>query len=326
MKDDHGCLILTDIIPDWRKALKSGVLVANDLCGPYYQGYWLHHPDDKTYFFFFFRKKGLQDQLLVQILLEELAKAASISTVNSEIVNVNNQDLYGLLSLDYQTLDYEAISGADVVMEYLEYLEQNKKLEEVIGVKTIEELNADDSYKTFTINSLSFIWEALEFFYRNHPQKSFVIFKIMEELSKRYVFSFILMQYDYHLKNWEILDNGNYAFIAPLYDMDLALNNMFHTLEKNNSLRSYEGPINSIYDDFERFLASSSTSFQWEVSRQIGLFTPEFLSQTIQNIEITHQHKFQEEFKTKLLNMYAKHYQKLVEIQQRCGLKEGKML
>ncbi len=327
MNRENGIILLDSLIPDWRKALKSKKVVPNTLCGPYYDGYWLNNIEDKNYFLKICKNNGLNNQLFMQIFMEELAKTVSINTVNSEIVRVNaKSNTYGIISDNYQINGYEIISGKEIIWSYLEDLESKRKLKETIGINSLDELSDTQFSEQFSLNSLSFIWEALEYYYRNNPNKHLSIYKIVEELARRYIYSFITMQHDFHLGNWELLDNKTHAFLVPMYDMELGFQNRFFDISRNNSMRTYESSIKNIYDSFKQFFYSSSSSFQLEAMRQLYILTPETLLNIVTNLEKKYQVDKGTKIRENINTLYKEHYKELINITQTLEKKEGKHL
>ena len=58
MKVQNGIVTLKSIVPDWRKAIKNNTVIPNDLCGGFYDGYWLNDIEGENYFFKISKKKG----------------------------------------------------------------------------------------------------------------------------------------------------------------------------------------------------------------------------------------------------------------------------
>ena len=325
MKSENGIILLDSLIPDWKKAVKNKQVVPNTLCGPHYKGYWLNNIEEKNYFLKISLHDGLDNQLFMQIFMEELARTVSINTVNSEIVRFNAKSkVYGIISNNYQMEGYNIVSGVEVIWEYLEYLESNGKLKETLGIYSLDEVNKSSFSDNISLNSLSFIWEALEYYYQKNPNKYLFVYKIVEELAKRYIYSFITMQYDFHLGNWELLDNQKHAFLVPMYDMELGFQKKFFDISKNNSMRAYEGPIQNIYDSFKQFFTSSSSSFQLETIRQLSVLTPETLLNILTNLENKYKTNKKIAIYKNINTFYKEHYQALLDITKSVKKEEGR--
>ena len=327
MKRENGIIMLDSLIPKWSKAMKAHQIIPNDLCGPHYNGYWLNNIEGKNYFLKICKNNGLNDQLFMQVFMEELAKTVSIATINSEIIRVNpKSNTYGIISDNYQINGYKIISGKDIIWSYLENLEFNRKLKETIGINSLDELYETSFAENFSFNSLSFIWEALENYYQDYPNKHLFVYKIIEELTRRYTYAFITMQHDFHLGNWELLDNGIHAFLVPMYDMELGFQKRFFDLSRNNSMRAYEGSIQNIYDSFKQFFYSSSSSFQLEAIRQLYILTPETLLNIVTNLEEKYQVDKGTKIRENINSLYKEHYKELINITQTLEKEEGKHL
>ena len=178
--------------------------------------------------------------------------------------------------------------------------------------KSLDELFSNYHNK-FDYNSLEFTWASLLYHFRNSKEKPAIVSSIMQKLTKRYVFEFILMQTDYHLKNWEIQENSSSAFLSPMYDLDMGISEQFDS-EKNNSMRSFMEDFSSVYDDFQRFYNNSTVEVKQEVQKQLSLLNPSAIMKSMEIIENNYKYTFPENYKEKFLNIYTAHYEKLKEI------------
>ena len=57
MKQENGIVLLESVIPNWQKALKNHIVVPNNLCGPFYNGYWIRGIEEKNWFLKISKKK-----------------------------------------------------------------------------------------------------------------------------------------------------------------------------------------------------------------------------------------------------------------------------
>lgn len=322
MKVQNGIVTLKSIVPDWRKAIKNNTVIPNDLCGGFYDGYWLNDIEGENYFFKISKKKGFSKELFNQILGEELARMVGIETVHSKVVDVGNH-FYGLLSFNYIKYNDEVFSGKSIVLQYLHHLYKDNLLELWLDScltkeekAAFENENLDEMMQVLNAhnlncNSLNFIWDALYYHFKDFSQGNLITEKIIKNLTQRYIFSFFIMNKDFHLKNWEVLDIHQNYRLSPLYDIDLSFDKSFSDLNKNNSLQSYETDIASIYEDFERYFYSSAESFRVEVYHQKEVLKPENVQAALDNILSIYQDPKLNSYADAIMTNYVSHYEQI---------------
>lgn len=331
MEVDNGIVSLKSIVQNWQKAIKNNTVIPNDLCGSYYTGYWLNDIEGENYFLKISKKTGISKEIFIQIIGEELARMVGIETVHSKIVDVGS-NTYGLMSSNYIKYDDNILSGKEIVIDYLQHLYSNDLLHLWLDTPLTMEEKEDfhDGYlegmmeafncRHVNCNSLNFIWDALSFQFRNKENGQIITERIVKDLTKRYLFSFMIMNKDFHLKNWEIIDiYGNYT-LSPLYDIDLSFDRNFTNLDKNNSMKSYENNIENIYEDFEQYFSSSSDDFKKEFYRQQNILTPENVQEAMERIINIYQNDNLKKYAEQILKVYIPHYE------QMCSLAKGREL
>ena len=90
---EDGFVDLSSIGKNLRKAREKGILVPNDLCGFFYNGYWLNGEDD-TFFLkipnpFALSKEAANKRIFTELLVEELAIIVGINVIESKIATLN---------------------------------------------------------------------------------------------------------------------------------------------------------------------------------------------------------------------------------------------
>ena len=232
LKNKDSYLIEND--KDFRKLISSKILTFNDKIGSKYFGYWLSlfHGKDKdtdNYVIKISKSKELPIAFYLELLNERLATHCGLSTIESKIFKYkNDSNIYGIISEDYRKFGYTTIGGKDIIYKFLKEIKYN-----VSDDYELENINID-----FNINSLPVIYQALNYFFYdkvldnginyNSLKASSSVNIIFNELVKRYVFSYITMQKDFHLDNWEILYNEHSAYLSPMYDLELSMNESFY--------------------------------------------------------------------------------------------------
>ncbi len=308
--------------PDLKKAEQQKKIVKNELCGEYYQGYWVFD-NGMEYFlkvpnYYALDDEKIKKRIYTEILLEELAMNAGLNVIETKVALLDKKNhLLGMMSQSYLRDGYRICPGSEIVYDYLDFLENSKDpftkkspLKLYFQKNRVEDVLADNKNN---YNSLEFVWASLLYHFRNSKNKLALVEAIMQKLTKRYIFQFLMMQQDYHLKNWEILETDNLAFLSPMYDLDMGFHDRFNS-KRNNSMRSYMNPVDSVYEDFKRFYESSSTEIKEEVNKQLSLLTPEVILNCMMIIESKYRYTFPRDFKDTFLQKYTLHYDKLKEL------------
>lgn len=209
IKNKDSYLIEND--KDFIKLINSKLLTFNDKIGSKYSGYWLSlfHGKDKdtdNYVIKISKNSGLPIAFYLELLNERLAAHCGLSAIESKIFKYKkDSNIYGIISEDYRKFGYETIGGKDIVYKLLKETKYN--------VEDDSELENIDI--NFNINSLPVIYQALNYFFYNKVSEGNINYSslkasstvniIFYELIRRYIFSYLTMQKDFHLDNWEIL-------------------------------------------------------------------------------------------------------------------------
>ena len=312
-KTKKGFIDLNANIPNWNKKRQKGEIIPSEGCGPYYQGWWIKNLDEEDWFLKVFNQKGIPYRFYVELLLEYLAQMVGIRTVESKIVEVNKQlKTYGLISKDYRKKDCIIISGKEIVLNFLKHLEKSNLLEDYLGIKKVNELeNANSEY-----NSLDCIWDALNYRYANFSNGKEIVANNMNEPAKRYTFLFLMMQSDFHLGNWEMIEQEKTAFLVPMYDMDMSFRTSFNDYAKNNSMKSYLTSTQDVYQDFSSFYFSLPEKDQIIIQNEILVLTPETIATAIDLMPKIYSIEMPNSMKETILQRYNEHYQKIIDITQ----------
>ena len=85
----------------------------------------------------------------------------------------------------------------------------------------------------------------------------------------------------------------------------------FTDLDKNNSMKSYENSIESIYEDFTRYFSSSAENFKKEFYRQQNILTPENIKEAMERIINIYQKEDLKKYAEQILRVYVPHYEQM---------------
>lgn len=182
-----------------------------------------------------------------ELVIEELAKRVGIVCAHYDLAFWGNCE--GVLSYDFRKTGDKVLTGYDLLehdIDYVENLISDKDMVDVYGIRGSEELVFDK------MNNLEIIWQALDVYFKNHPNKDIVIPKIMTQLEEILIFDLITLQRDRHSFNWSIIERDGDAFVAPLYDNTHVYNFSYR--------RDGEGNIMGKANDVRSRLTSTSFS------------------------------------------------------------------
>ena len=138
----------------------------------------------------------------------------------------------------------------------------------------------------------------------------------MNEPAKRYTFLFLMMQSDFHLGNWEMIEQEKTAFLVPMYDMDMSFRTSFNDYAKNNSMKSYLTSTQDVYQDFSSFYFSLPEKDQIIIQNEILVLTPETIATAIDLMPKIYSIEMPNSMKETILQRYNEHYQKIIDITQ----------
>ncbi len=313
LKNKDSYLIEND--KDFRKLISSKILTFNDKIGSKYFGYWLSlfHGKDKdtdNYVIKISKSKELPIAFYLELLNERLATHCGLSTIESKIFKYkNDSNIYGIISEDYRKFGYTTIGGKDIIYKFLKEIKYN-----VSDDYELENINID-----FNINSLPVIYQALNYFFYdkvldnginyNSLKASSSVNIIFNELVKRYVFSYITMQKDFHLDNWEILYNEHSAYLSPMYDLELSMNESFYDERFNTSMKWSREKDIDIDQDFQNFIDCSEENKNLVINMHNVLTIDDVIifMNDIQNRGII----IDESKKEEIIKCFSEHYDKI---------------
>lgn len=313
LKNKDSYLIEND--KDFRKLISSKILTFNDKIGSKYFGYWLSlfHGKDKdtdNYVIKISKSKELPIAFYLELLNERLAAHCSLSTIESKIFKYKkDSNIYGIISEDYRKFGYRTIGGKDIIYKFLKEIKYN-----VNDDYELENINID-----FNINSLPVIYQALNYFFYdkvldneinyNSLKASSSVNMIFNELVKRYVFAYITMQKDFHLDNWEILYNDHSAYLSPMYDLELSMDESFYDDRFNTSMKWSRGKDIEIDQDFQNFIDCSEENKNLVINMHNILTVDDVIifMNDIQNRGIV----IDENKKEEIIECFSEHYDKI---------------
>ena len=157
----------------------------------------------------------INDYIDREILVSYLARMVGISCVTP--VRAEYKGHYGILEEDYNQKGYIAYSGYEILEEYLNYLDRNHNA-------FVRPTDNKTAYIAEHMNNLDMIYKALDYFFRNDPDKDEYLDELFSEFVKRFAFDYITMQKDRGPGNWAVLvGQGKEPKLSMMYDNEEAL-------------------------------------------------------------------------------------------------------
>ncbi len=169
-----------------------------------YQGeIWLFKPEFEF----------LKNASYIELVLEELAHDFGIPSAHYDLATLNGKK--GIITKYFKQKDCQYTLGEELLEDYVYY-----------GLK----ISQDDFFTldsaVLTHNSLEGIWRALDYRYRNLKNRESIVWHLMSRLVDIFIFDILTHQEDRHSKNWGIVESKDKIDIQPIYDNELAFNNI----------------------------------------------------------------------------------------------------
>jgi len=262
------------------------------------------------------------EELYAELFSEEICKVLDIPTAHYDLAKFRGTK--GVISYNFKKDHDKYSSGFDLIAEFYEKnLEYNRELSELYGIDYINDSLDDVSDK---LNNLEDIWIILEHKYKEHPQKQYIVSKIMDGLVNKLIFDILTINIDDHADNWgefDELEEGK--MIAPMFDNSRIINLHNNVLVDGlgNSEKIEDKKLSLIIDNdnekrkplevLEYFLNISSSEYRDLVRDKVNL-----LKNNIDNIPIVienrTEHKIPEYLKDYFVVTMREHLDKVETI------------
>ena len=289
---------------DFHNLIRLNILEKNEKCSSRYFGYWIHDVNGLGWALKISVTPGIPKEFFYELLSESIARDMGFETIESKIIKYSpDSELYGIISQDYRLEGYKIVAGNEIVDEYVNYINTDFPF-------TLTKW--DNDMDNINVNSLPFIYSALEHHFKSQKSLHYYDQKHAESMLKtiygnlvlRYVFSYITMQKDFHLGNWEIRESEQGVSIVPMYDMELSFNENFYD-DKNTSLKASTDASLSYDEDFMYFYNSSEENKNL-VDKMLYLLNPNNILKYLDSIPY-----FDDEFKKNVFKTYINHFEKI---------------
>ena len=188
-----------------------------------------------------------------ELIVNEFLKLIGIDCLDYDVATFDGE-VY-VLSKYYKKYDCEYISGDEILKDFYTDVDSQEYID------VINPSEQDRKRLEFYLNNLESIWLALDYRYKNHPDKEKIVYNLMMELKKRYFLkTFLLTDVDYHPGNWEI-EEGEEIKLSPVYDNAACLENDIFGLPFGCTPESTEYGIFKHLDAFFGISASEEIEY-----------------------------------------------------------------
>ena len=134
-----------------------------------------------------------------ELIAEEVLKDLNLPHAEYDLAIYNGEK--GVLTKNFRKKDKEYISGEELLLDYIEVLGYNP-----------EEVELE------YFNNLQTIWNALEYRYRNSPNKEKIVEKLMNQLVNLFIFDIMIENFDRYCRNYLIEEGKDDINLAPIFD------------------------------------------------------------------------------------------------------------
>lgn len=272
---------------------KHASTIGNTVLSFYYEGEKYYYKYDADY--------NPYNELVVSLIAKDL----KIPCVKYDLAIFGS--CKGLISKDYRVKGASYLSGGDIINDYFTYLQYNNLISP-----------AEMQFP----NNLQFIWEALEYRYKDRENKQDIVRVLMDQIIKMFILDTLTLQVDRHSSNWEVVeyDDGRVK-LQPLFD------NI--RIAKMDSEDLY--PKLLVTEDFEnlelniqRFLRISSEEFSNILKDSIWVIKEDNLDKIFAIIEENTGYPMPDSLKSKYKMKFNDYYSQLVRIINIAEVKGGR--
>ena len=216
--------------------------------------------DNKMYFF----KESFFTYPYTELLGEELLNDYGLPSVFNDLAVF--KDNKGVISRNSHEEGYSYISARTIFWDYIEYLDEEKKYS-----------------ITPEYNNLEFLWNALDYRYKDRKNGKEIVSKLMEQLVDLFIFDLITFQGDRNSGNYEIKEGVESVELAPIYDNEAILHSTFG--EDKIRLVVDEDTNYDIYNELEKFINYSDSSYINKIKDKLWIIDEENLNKKFKRIE-----------------------------------------
>ena len=197
-----------------------------------------------------------------ELLAEELLKDLGLPHAEYDLAIYGKNK--GVITKNFRKKSKKYITGEVILKDYLRSL----------GMDT-EEIALSD------FNNLETIWNALEYRYRNNPNKVMIVERLMNQLVNLFIFDIMIENFDRYYKNYQIEEGEDDINLAPIFDNEtIGSNYRKVSLRVNNDRNS-----DNSYDELSNFISMSKFETRDLLKEKMEIISGENIDQALYKIE-----------------------------------------
>lgn len=197
-----------------------------------------------------------------ELLAEELLKDLGLPHAEYDLAIYNQNK--GVLTKNFRKKDKKYITGEEILKDYLRSL----------GMDT-EEIALND------YNNLETIWNALEYRYKDNPDKVIIVERLMNQIVNLFIFDIMVENFDRYYKNYQIEEGKDDINLAPIFDNETIGSNYGKvSLRVNNDMSSDDS-----YDELVNFINISTSEARDLLRERVEIISGENIDKALYKIE-----------------------------------------
>lgn len=223
-------------------------------------------------------KQDYKNTSYIELVLEELAHDFGIPSVHYDLATLNGRE--GVITKYFKKKDCKYLFGEELLKEYVEE-----------GLKISEDNFSVWDSAVLSHNSLEGIWRALDYRYRNSKNRESIVWHLMSRLVDIFIFDILTHQKDRHSYNWGIVESEGKIDIQPLYDNELAFDDIKELPPLVSESLKEEEPLHFSHYDHSteealvEFLEVSGSRYIEKLEEKLPLIQEENIASVISRVE-----------------------------------------
>lgn len=237
-----------------------------------------------------------------ELLINCLANDYGIPSVLYDLATV--KDTKGVISKDFTKPNTNIISGKDIIVEYIKYLNKKNNIDDIEDI--LEH-----------INNLEDIWNALDYHYRDLPNKLEIVSNLMNQIVDLFIFDILTYQSDRHFNNWSIIEEDDNISLAPIYDNELTalVDSEYSRLMPASYVLAVDSfSLDDINKELEKFIDVSEFNYKELIKDKMWIISNDNLKKAFSDIEKKIGYPIPKKIKENSLNLFREHRNNLEEV------------
>ena len=223
-----------------------------------------------------------------ELIASELLKDLNLPCAEYDLAIF--QGMEGNITKNYRKDNTNYISGETILEDYMSYL----------NIETNNNLN---------MNNLSDLWNALDYRYRDNPNREEIVYKLMNQIVDLFIFDIMTNNGDRTECNFEIMESNDYIGLAPIYDNEHIL------CGKNYSALNVERDTNNIpVKELEKFVEYSDSTYIDKINSRMWVIEEDNLEKVFKRIEDKINFPIHEEVKSRYITEFKIIKQEIEEV------------